>query len=248
MSAEALSRSLGLLPESMIQEALEAKALARSPRKGGWLRAAACLALVTAMLFGTWFSWSGNEIVTAPGILTVKAYGLSEDNTLVEYELEEGVQTADFKWSIGMNVYPGLPIEFVLEPDETLILNITVNHGDLINWSSLTNWKIERQGQQYAMHYHETADSRFIYWENLDPDTWDLIAPQEPIYLDVVISQEGHITGYAVLEIIPISDDNGLLYRAELLKSAAFPKIAGKYQNVTEENVQEQIRLVKESE
>jgi len=67
-------------------------------------------------------------------------------------------------------------------------------------------------------------------------------------YVDVFLKTEDNIIGYAVIEIYPYhiySDGHVCDYRARFLKSIIFPKIDGKYQNITKEYVQAAIEEVK---
>ena len=69
-----------------------------------------------------------------------------------------------------------------------------------------------------------------------------------PSYIDITIRADKHIVGYAVIEI---SEDNGILgpgarnFTIKVLKIVSFPLVNGRFQRVTAEYVQDQMKALR---
>lgn len=71
---------------------------------------------------------------------------------------------------------------------------------------------------------------------------------EEPIYIDIILKKGSNIIGYAVISIVsPKAPDGSYIYawRNKILKTSIFPKIKGRYQNITDEQVKMLISNVK---
>lgn len=80
-----------------------------------------------------------------------------------------------------------------------------------------------------------------IYWH---PE--DSVDGTEQAFIDIVLKVDNNIIGYAVIEVL--QTDSSVEYSARLLKSAVFPKVDEKYQNITETQVKSIIAKVKKGE
>ena len=76
--------------------------------------------------------------------------------------------------------------------------------------------------------------------------SWQVIIEQsvDMDYVDIVVKVNKNIIGYVVIKINRVGD-SWLNYTPTILKSVTFPKVNGRYQKVTEEYVQQQIKQVK---
>ncbi len=259
MNAEALSRSLSFLPDSMIGEAIHSRAKKRihfTP----WLRAVVCIAVVLGLLFGISFPWlSGEKYITAPSVLAVKAYAFENEWKPSEHILKEGVTAYDHGWlqdySFEINCVPGFPITFSFSKDrekyQNLVLDISVEKGHFVEGFKDIDSNGEFQGREGSTTARKQISSildRTIYWRywEVDPETgkattsWETVLTD--VYIDVVLRDGDNIIGYAVIKL-----ENTDLSRYEmyLLKSVYYPKILDNYQKVTEEYIQDQIETVK---
>lgn len=66
----------------------------------------------------------------------------------------------------------------------------------------------------------------------------------ERAFVDIILKNDGNIIGYAVIEIYP-NNPLGSTFLARTLKSAFFPKVDGKFQNVAENQVKTIIEKIK---
>ena len=64
-------------------------------------------------------------------------------------------------------------------------------------------------------------------------------------YVEFVAWAGDHIVGYALAKIEPLGEDSLYSHSVEILGSVTFPLMDGKFQNVTEEYIQEQIKELK---
>lgn len=65
--------------------------------------------------------------------------------------------------------------------------------------------------------------------------------------IDIVLTVEENVVGYAVVEIYPLSEATDVQFAARTLKSVLLPKVRGQSQTVTQEQVQTAINEVKKS-
>ena len=247
MNGEALSAALSGLPEAMIAEAMTPQ---RKSHVIPWLRLAACIALIAAILAGS-LPYS-NEIVTAPGILMVMVYAEGNGDCYESVKLETGVTfPCGSAWHPGTNAVPGLPVTLlIVEPDfrnSSIQFEISIDGGCFIRLpdSESRGFLDTYNGQPILYPDNFTVGNcSTIYWlENGSIDFDGDIA-----YVDIVIYQEDNIVGYAVLRIDRVYDpDCGRTnsFCITLVDSVAFSKIGGHYQNVPESYVRNRIEEVK---
>lgn len=264
MNAEALNRSLSFLPDSMIEEAICSRAKKRihfTP----WLRAAACIAVVLGLLFGISFPWlSGEKYITAPSILAVKAYAFENEWKPSEYILKEGVTAYDHGWlqdfCFTINCVAGFPITFSFSEDreeyQNLVLELSVNKGIFIDGSKDIdeNGNFHRRENRWIRSKEITTwIDRTVYWHEGEYDDtgkwidWAKEGYYDDVYIEVLIRDGENIVGYAVLNMAyrktPVER-----WQIFLIKSVYYPKILGRYQNVSEEYVRQQIEAVKQTQ
>jgi len=255
MNAEALSRSLSFLPDSMIGEAIRSRKK-KPVHFTPWLRAAACIAVVLGLLFGISFPWlSGEKHITAPSILVVNAYAF-ENGQPKGYEMEEGFRFRYDKLTVPyynmLNCVPGLPISFFF-PEEDMVLDITLSNGVFYDWNRNLNpdgsYQANRESNGYFERRFTIKNNRTIYWRpfNRNNETREVFPLKgNRAYVDIIMKQEEHIVGYAVI-CIDLVRESPPGHEAYLVEAVRFPKILGRYQEITEDYVQQQIEKVKEN-
>ena len=184
-----------------------------------------------------------NPLVTAPGQLEIYAYDLSEVK-IIEYKnavsLSPGENPPEAYGFMVTNTHKALPLTFsVLEEDladAAIVFGFSATDGEFSRRLGDTWTTIERAylGQEFKLENNQTVN-----WENNDPQL-------NRAYIDIVVYADGHIVGCATLCIgkADPTDYPGHvewfehLYFPKLLGSVSFPKQDGRYQKVTEEDVQ----------
>lgn len=75
-----------------------------------------------------------------------------------------------------------------------------------------------------------------VYWSNVfyDDENYMSTAQKDTIWLEFINRKDSHTIGYAVVKVIKIDE---IRYEAEVMKSVTFPKSEGKYQDVTNEQI-----------
>ena len=74
--------------------------------------------------------------------------------------------------------------------------------------------------------------------------SWQSLGIIEGAYVDVIVTVDDNIVGYAVVKITQ-REISILDYGAEIVKSVVFPKVDGEYQKVTQEKVEAKIQAAK---
>lgn len=209
------------------------------------------------------------EIITAPGILKVYAYDLENANgadisQLEGIELEEGIEfPSRIGWGPSINVYPGLPIKLSVPEeyygDAAISFKIAVDNGEFFRKYTLETgfywWGAAYLGKGFVLENHQ-----IIYWHEIETNLESVAEieeqmsqnPEEFLFPEWVYSEEErtlaeitiyaneHIVGAALVEIYTTNEeDKGAWYQAKLLDTVCFPLIGGKYQPVTEMQVNE---------
>lgn len=261
MNGESLSRALNSLPEEMIEAAM---APAPGRRRPLWRPAACAAVLALALLCGLFWP-TGDGIKTAPGILTVTVYALDETNAdgYSEIQLTEGISIpADKSWPLHLSIMPGLPVGLSIEsedyPAEDITFDITVEHGEYINWRNP-----DSEQMQWLPSTFVSSNNTRIYWSTSSDMYEDYESTEyDQIYTDIIIYCGEDIIGYAVLrfdriyshelfeqspylesfypdENIPVD-----VFKSVLVKSILFPKVNGEYQDISKAYVEECIKSV----
>lgn len=245
MNGHDICAALGNLPEDMVAEAMK-----RPARSVPWLRIAACAAAVLGLLCG--MIPSDPEIVTAPGILAVKVYAM-EDEKITEYVLEEGVTHGRKEgWSPAMSWKPGIPVVLSIDmpeyPSEKITYEIFATAGQYLVQNE--EWSVEAilhpDGSPIPDKYHAywdvftVSNDIEIYWQCWANNNWSYDPSYDKVYTHIKIKYEEHIIGYAVLRFDMRFRDNEptWVFDPILIQSVYFPKIEGKYQNVSREYVE----------
>jgi hypothetical protein len=235
MSEYKLCVALGQLPENMIAAAMDAGADSRRRRRFQALTVlrrvtsgVVAAAIVLAMFFG-FPAPGGDQIVTAPGVLVVTAYGDGLDPEGVV--LEEGVVllsetpatvlgTGDLFYRLWLPEMYGEDISFrvirgggMFAPDlendiHPTDVELTLENGELFGWNP---------------DHNQVAD--------LD----------EGAFLRIIIYDGFEIIGYSLLQGCP-HEWGGLFTSAVLVESVYYPLHNGIKQVISEEYVEQQIQ------
>lgn len=155
---------------------------------------------------------------------------------IIEADRFDGIEFPwNHGWSLAVSVVPGLPIHFTDErPAHTL--TVTFSAGRLIKIGKAQEVVLDQPVQM------ETGDT--VYW--LIVDQKSLEQKDDMHFVDVVIREQNHIVGYAVIKIAArIGKMGGKVYDASIVKNAEFPKVDGEYQAVSEEYVNKRISEAK---
>ncbi len=129
-------------------------------------------------------------------------------------------------WITGLSSYPNRVTPTYDEPGATF--EISVDRGNFFTGGFSPLF-------QKATLCREAT----IYWTPDDDD--ELI---DLAYIDVIVKVENNIIGYAVIKITN-PEDSFQTYKVEIIKSVIFPKIDGKYQKVTQKQVERKIKAAK---
>lgn len=234
MTSEKLYELLGDLREERVQSVRQAE-VPRRRRRRWWAAAAACLcAAVLLAPLAPPLSPAG--VTTASGLLTVTAYASTSEETVV---MEEGIDLpADYRWSLAMSSRPGVPLELTAPGHPDAAFEIAADGGALLLWEE---GRILPQTPPFT-----AANGTTIYWTSLIETEEGTPAAYSgsTAHIQVVVREEGHIIGYAVIQIYR-EDAEWAVYRARLLRSVFFPKVDGAYQDISASYVAGAIQEVK---
>lgn len=205
------------------------------------------LLLVPALLLTAaklWKMYDANRpLVTAPGNLEIYAYSLPTE--FVAYEncikLEPGVNLPEEYGFLGGNFHMRLPLTFSLTDeafaDAGILFEFFLSGGEFYRGEGKSG---ARPGRAYLGQWFRLENNQTINWDRgTDQDMRQATA-------DIVVYADGHIIGCATLWIgfaDPVdypdhSDTFEYEWFPKLLGSVSFPKQNGRYQNVSEEDLQ----------
>ena len=236
--------------------------------------AAAVVAILIGAMTGIPFDLFGHEdYVTAPGLLSIRAYALdeiqiSEVNSTV---LEKGVELPwEYIWSPAINVVcNGLPITFNFPADafdaENISLEISCTGGSFVDdrverFDPVT--KRPAGYEPYLGNDFSISNNDTIYWINYSKKyvpiknqyEFDAEAPRTS-YVDIIIRADKNIVGYAVIKIyehlpegVEWRDDVCYGYLSQVVEIVSFPLVNGRFQRVTAEYVQDQMKAIKDGD
>jgi len=199
--------------------------------------AAACI-LVFVMLFGYPYlaksPGSGNiELKMGESPLVIKAYASSPNGEIVYEDMNTGTEILMGRYSMGISSVPGFPFQFSY-PGTTI--ELTVDKGELILWNrSPGGGYIETAGNP-----HNISEQGTVYWRPIMRDSTTneyLPGLADSAIIDYKITKKGHIIGIGMIKIDTTNPEAGA-YSAKLILSTGFPKVDGKYQRVTEQDIQ----------
>ena len=118
-----VSKALGNIPDDLLLEAMKYEKKRQPAMK--ILRVAACLAVVIGLLTAAFWPGTEEDIVTGPGLLTIRACA-TENQEYEEIILKEGIiLPAKFDYRIDYNVAQVLPINLSLPDDAYPDMDIT---------------------------------------------------------------------------------------------------------------------------
>ena len=195
------------------------------------------------------------------GNATVESVQLEEGVTFtpeVEYEFNKNyVQHFPFSFHLDQKDYQ----------DMEITLEVSTNAGifyknEPFNPEHLKLSPAEQVLENnYGQHFRVSADKN-LYWRPLgfdydhlkqqvesgNPKALDVmrayLVEENPSFIDVIIRGNDLIIGYCVIEIREINGLTGYSaakFSFELIKMVSFPQVEGRWQNVSEEYVQEEI-------
>lgn len=246
MNGEIVSAALSGLPEDMVEEAMTP---ARKSWMVPWLRVAACFAVVVALVAGT-FPRS-DEIVTAPGILTLTVYAKCDNGSggYVMTQLQSGIEPIRRQEPEcvmdGIPVDPpGVSVYFSMEfqdfPAEQIEYDIQVDYGVYSDWSNgdyvkMLHKSFTRSNNTWCVWDPYFAGEKEGYHAAFNSDKYD------HVYTRIIIRCEDNIIGYAVIRFDRLYDENGprTFFDPYLVSSVVFPKQNGEYQNISYEYVED---------
>jgi hypothetical protein len=196
---------------------------------------AAAAAAVLALVLSIPFLNTDNEIVTAPGVITVKAY--SEDPVdPIEITMQEGyVYEISNRWFSSYAPGTGFTLNAPQQDDTQLTVQITPSVGFLFS--------VQPAGRNYCRSLTVPNGSNIswcpvrLFTEHVEEDR-AAAKDQSAVYLRLILLEDGNITGYAVVSILHSADNKDKL---SLLQSVSFPKTDGKYQSITMKYVNAQM-------
>jgi hypothetical protein len=142
--------------------------------------------------------------------------------------VEEDAELFEFShWGFTSGVMPNRII--VIHEDENAVFDCTVDNGEFVIQTPYPYPDFRAKNVSVHSGY-------LIHWA-------DYLQRVDHALIEVVVKLEGHIIGYAVIEVTPTS--NVWVHIPTPLKSVLFPRIDGKYQNVSGEYVKTAIEKIK---
>ena len=179
-----------------------------------------------------------------------------------------------FQFNPAMSIVQHVAFDFSLDSsqyeDENIALEVSTNAGIFekdnadIDFHELANKTPTEQHLMsfYGQHFQVGMDKR-LYWnpwgfdydymksqydngEKVFDRTYrPLIMTNEPAYIDLIFRANGQIIGFCVIEIcVDGTFLSEQVYHFELLTMVSYPKIDGRWQNISEKYVQEEINRI----
>ena len=213
----ALVDAINGIEPALIEEAAEPKT---HPLQRRWVRVAA-IAAALAILFTALTFWpSGGEdgYITAPGLLTIRAYGAeNEDGIPVEgVVLEKGVRLEMTNWSGLSNQAIGVPISLSMPEDmykgKEISFDITLTGGSWYkdaplwdeNGERLTLYECQKASyyEQHCVFENNTRICFRAFQLSFDNETQSVefkSTEAKQVFANIIIYADEHIVGYAVI-------------------------------------------------
>ena len=147
---------------------------------------------------------------------------------------------------------PGYPFTFDVQEDLPFFWSIRVNH---YGFDVKKHHASGGHSDSYIGNELTISDGETIYWTMYDnegrqdpPPAGKRIFLEAILYSNQTVSEKDNVSkqyimGYCVIEIF--IDDPGGKYSAKMIDSAYYPQRNGKYQDITSEQIQEQIEKAK---
>ena len=156
--------------------------------------------------------------------------------------------------SISEDAYPGMEISFEILASDGCFRHFHFGFDD-----RLPNISLGGNGQIDEKTFYEVNKKGFlgnhfiveytIYWhfanavQDIENERFILSDRRQPFaYADIIIWADENIVGYATVKFLDINEENGMsrLYSASVLEAVSFPKVDGKFQDVSRQYVEEQ--------
>lgn len=207
-------------------------------KKPGWMKygvIAACLCLT--MLAVLLCKILSNDVLSAPGFLTVTAYAASSDKQMV---MQEGQQLpVDYFWSPSMDSRPGFALKLFDSQNHSATFEVSVDGGSLLLWDASGMIEILESPADIE------NDGTTVYWSNFGKTAEENFIGDKA-FITVLTRENDHVLGYAVIEIYTDGENGGEWYYSELIKSVSFPKNDdGSYQNISDKYIASQVEQIK---
>lgn len=252
MNGRKLSAALTALPEDLVAVAMEPGCNGRS---FSWLRLAVCAVIVLGLFVGFWPTQP--EIVTAPGLLSVKVYAMEDsgEGGYITVPMQNAITVRHDDYTpLGLSVWRGIPVQFDLISDNHDVDQITYK----ISVSS---------GEYYGEDWHEICGKdKYFSLSNQSKIFWDIAIDEcdtlsvsdskyDHVYTKIIIYEGVHIIGYSILRFDRLygkefkvlcpeladyyeDDDPVQAYYSSIVESVMFPKVKAVYQNIPFELVE----------
>lgn len=250
MNSQEFDRALETISDPLIDSA--ARAYDRGKRRPGYkkyLRIAAAAAAVVILLCVV----MGNrtrEFTTMPCAFGISTHEYTSEGKFVEHKLsEDTVHQAWPAYDRTMNIVPGLPLTFSTPEDASYTYEISVSHGQFIDWmyDITPDYGLLYRGDDNGDlgQSFTLSQTRTVYWRpwETDPETNKVTTLSrditENIFVEVIVRTEGYIVGFAVLEIFSPGGES-IDFCIKLLDSASYPMVEGEFQAVTNEYIAKQ--------
>lgn len=219
------------------------------------VRVATSVAVVAALLLTVVF-WRTHEdggepgIVAVPGIIQAFACEMTDtenETVLVNYDFNiaanamiNNVQypTIISEHGLGMKIMVN---EQTLQ-DSKITFDLSCQHGSFYTWEKMG---VSPHTQMVVTHGQAVTleNDNYFYWRAEKTMLWtEFLDQQGGIYINVIVRADGHIVGYAIFEIIA-QDELMQFYGIAMRESVYYPKVDGKFQEITEEYVQSQMDI-----
>ena len=240
MNHESLIALMDGVSDDLIAEAAAPQRKTLTLRR--YVAFAAAVAAVLALVLGIPFLNRDNEIITAPGVITVKAY--SPDSSSPAFiEKYEGIElekdTVDFDthrpspyFSMLYNYHPGI----------LLSVSVPEEYGENITYQVIMPGTQLDEVFKYEEYYYDKQDT-WIF-NNGDTISCRFSNLLDTAYIQFILYDGDHIVGYMVVKAYHVSVEGATpraYYAAELLDAVYFPAVSGKRQYVSMNYVNQQI-------
>ena len=241
MNKTALFQALDQISPEHIAQALDYKPRKRLTLRRG-IAFAAAAAAVLALVLSIPFLNRDNEIITAPGVITVKAY--SPDSSSPAFiEKYEGIElekdTVDFDttrpyFSMFYNYHPGI----------LLSVSVPEEYGDNITYQVVLPAFEGDSGQvdkYYPNDFHYERVDKWIF-NNGDAIACIFISENPYDYILFILRDGEYIIGYVVVKACrKAPESDSYKYTAHMLDAVYFPAVNGKRQTISMDYVNQQI-------
>lgn len=210
------------------------------------------------------------KYVTAPGMLAIRAYAVNstEDPDMNGTVMEEGIDFPyDYVWGNGTNIASGIPIYLSIADESIADTNISWEirmEDGLFQKSDDGNFHPEDTCEDYLGRHFTVPNNTMLLWSNIYYAPELLPLPNTPVepgmideyigestYVEAIVRSDGHIIGYAVIEILGLPsplegyEQYGICcFAPKLVAANYYPKVNGEFQEITEEYILQQIANV----